>query len=365
MQKSILRKLFICIMMFGICMGFFFPVYAGFFVEFKPGLELWFKLGCIVAGLVVGGFSYQLVKLILLKPIKSIAFACREIESGRVDVHLDIESADAVGDIVSGFNSMTQFLKGMLSQLSAGVGQLSLVTNALSSMNKKQECMIRDQGINVDQITAATSQVSSTIKDISENLDSTSEFSGNILEQADNTIGHISSLSGIMVKASESIEISIRDMQGLNDQSNSITSILEIIEDIAAQTNLLALNAAIEAARAGEQGRGFAVVADEVRKLADRTTSATKEIGEMINTLQSGGIALLIMSKNMRLLPVPCRISSVNHRRVLTVLRKALNRFLRGCIMYRLRQQSRLLHPTTLPVLWRALIRPSTVYCRM
>jgi len=285
---GILGKLRRGMLLFGISMGLVFPLFAGFFAEFRPGMRVWFSLGCIIAGVAVGGFSYLLVKIILLKHLSRLATACREISEGRLDVDVTINSRDEIGDISVGFNRMVAELKGLFGELKAGIENLNGVSEALSAISETLEGTIHEQGLSVSQINAAIHQTSSTIAAISSDLSSATEYSGRITDQAFNAGEMLSGSMKTMRQTRESMDRTIDYMKELNEQSSNITEVLSIIDDIAEQTNLLALNAAIEAARAGEQGRGFAVVADEVRKLAEKTSASTKKTGDMIRALQAG-----------------------------------------------------------------------------
>jgi methyl-accepting chemotaxis protein len=288
MGVSILRKLKLGMLVFGITMGIVFPIYSGFFVTFKPGMRMWFDIGCIIAGLAVGIFSYKLVGWILLKHLMKVANGCKEVAKGNLDISISLESEDAIGDIIHGFNKMTRALKEMMEQLASGVKKLSNVSNGISSINSRLAQMVDDQGLFVTQITVATHEASQTISSINDNLCATDQFSFHINENVTNTMEFLNGSMGKMKETSGAIEVAIDRMETLRGRSDKISEILLIINDIASQTNLLAFNAAIEAAHAGEQGRGFAVVAEEVRELAEKSANATNEIGGMIKELQVG-----------------------------------------------------------------------------
>ncbi len=286
MKIGILKRLQFGMMVFGIAMGLIFPLYATFFVEFKPGLQIWFNLGCIIAGIVVGGFSYMLVKIILLRHLRKLAWACREVTAGRLDVNIDLDSPDEIGEIVNGFNMMTSTLQELFDEVKNGVKHLVGVAGSLSAFSHELVETIGEQRGHVTNISAATNEATATINEISENLSMTVGFSREINDNATQTEGQIYHSVQAMNKSSESMNKTVKLMEDLSSQSKDISSILMIIGEIARQTNLLSLNATIEAARAGKHGKGFAVVAGEVKGLAVRTSKATQEIESMLDAFQ-------------------------------------------------------------------------------
>lgn len=285
---GILKKLKVGMMLFGISMGMVFPVYAGFFVEFKPGMKLWFILGCIIAGIVVGGFSYYLVRVMLLKDLKVLAQRHREISEGNLNVKCDIQSDDEVGEIASGFNQMSSSLHELVADLNNSIYKFSELASQLNSSTRNIKRTIDEQGLHISQIATASAQAVASQEGINDNLSTNVSFLKEIARHGRNSIDILSDAIIGAEANNETLAETVKQMQRLDVHSKDIGEILSIIVDIADQTNLLALNAAIEAARAGEQGRGFAVVADEVRKLAEKTTSSTKKIDEMLKIFVQG-----------------------------------------------------------------------------
>jgi methyl-accepting chemotaxis protein len=241
MEIGILKRLQLGMMVFGIAMGLIFPLYAMFFVEFKEGMQIWFNLGCIIAGIVVGGFSFLLVKIILLKHLRKLAWACREVTAGHLDVDIDVKSPDEIGEIVSGFNMMTSTLDEMFNEVKSGVKNLVGVAGNLSAFSHELVETIGEQRGHVTNISAATSEATATINEISENLSMTVGFSRGINENANQTNDQINRSVEAMSQSSDSMNRTVQLMEHLSIQSKDITSILMIIGEIAQQTNILSL----------------------------------------------------------------------------------------------------------------------------
>ena len=184
MKLGVLKRLKFGMMLFGIGMGLIFPLYAIFFVEFKPGLQIWFNLGCIIAGIMVGGFSYLLVKWILLGHLRELALACRRISNGQFDVHIDLDSPDEVGEIVHGFNMMSETLGELFDEVSVGVQNLTGVAGNLSAFSHELVQTIGEQRAHVANISTATHEATATIDEISGNLSQTAGFSAKINDHA-------------------------------------------------------------------------------------------------------------------------------------------------------------------------------------
>jgi methyl-accepting chemotaxis protein len=285
---SILRKLKTGMMLFGITMGLIFPIYANFFVEFKPGMFWWFSLGCILAGIMVGGSSYMLVRWILLGKLQLLSERYSDVTDGMLNVKCTIESQDSIGDIADGFNKMMESIRGLVGDLNNSTMEFTKVSSELNRISTAQQATIDEQGINISNITSAATEALATQKEIDGRLAETVEFSKEITGHARSTIDLLSDSIVTADSNKEIMDSTVSQMRQLEAQTESIGEILSMIVDIADQTNLLALNAAIEAARAGDQGRGFAVVADEVRKLAEKTASSTKKIGDMLGLFSTG-----------------------------------------------------------------------------
>ena len=248
----------------------------------------WLIVLATALALLIGLLATLTITLLIVRPLKQVIEQARRIADGDLSARIEVQRGDEIGQLQAAMQGMSSNLREMVGRLQGGVMQISASAQSLSASTEQTRLGVNGQKVEPDQVATAMSEMTATVHEVARNA----EAAASSTEQADRrvnsgvavvqqTLARINQLASAMQTTTQSIE-------RLSQDTQRIDSVLDVIKSVAEQTNLLALNAAIEAARAGEQGRGFAVVADEVRALARRTQQSTTEIEGLIATLREG-----------------------------------------------------------------------------
>lgn len=225
----------------------------------------------------------------ITKPLEKLKNAFEEIEStSNLTIRTQVDSGDELGAVSKAFDSLVQKFHETLTEVVNIVNSLNDASNNLAHSSETTSTHINNQRLETDMVATAMNEMEMTAQEVAQNAADTATGAIDANQQAIEGHEIVSSTAGSITDLAAGIQTASGSINKVSSDSQEIGRVLDVIKGIAEQTNLLALNAAIEAARAGEQGRGFAVVADEVRSLASRTEKSTQEIQQMIEHLQAG-----------------------------------------------------------------------------
>jgi len=246
--------------------------------------------GALVIGLVVCGLAMWRVPGIVLQPLRAMSTRVKDLNSGEGDLtlRLDNPARDEIGRLADYFDEFLASLQELIGRAAHTTTQVSSAAEQLSATSDEARSNVEAQHSATDQVSTATNEMTATIQEVARNVGETAEAANGASTEAEEMAGVMGRTVETVERLAEQLERTSEGIGRLTGDAEQIGTVLDVINSVAEQTNLLALNAAIEAARAGEHGRGFAVVADEVRTLATRTQQSTDEIRGIIQRVQSG-----------------------------------------------------------------------------
>ncbi|UQY34512.1 methyl-accepting chemotaxis protein [Pseudomonas fulva] len=246
------------------------------------------QLSTTVIALLVGILAAWLITRQITRPLQETLVAVERIAGGDLSQTLQVTRRDELGVLQQGIQRMGSTLRDLIGGIRDSVTQIASAAEELSAVTEQTSAGVNSQKVETDQVATAMHEMSATVQEVARNAADASRAAADADREAnlgDRVVGEaIAQIERLAAEVTRSTEA----MSHLQQESNKIGSVMDVIKAVAEQTNLLALNAAIEAARAGEAGRGFAVVADEVRGLAQRTQKSTEEIEELVAGLQHG-----------------------------------------------------------------------------
>ena len=248
------------------------------------------SLSMLAASLLVGLFSLWLVSRRLINPIRHLIEYVDQLSHGRFEQPVVIQRRDELGLLARAANTLRDFLASTTDSLRLNSDNLESASGDLQQVASRMSQGVNEQFERTDQVATAMHEMSATAQEVARHAAEAAQAADQADDSAHQGIQVMQSTIQTITDMSNEIASTAEVIRRLEADSGRISKVLEVIRGIAEQTNLLALNAAIEAARAGEQGRGFAVVADEVRTLARRTAESTAEIHQIIDTVQSGAL---------------------------------------------------------------------------
>ncbi|MCQ3000749.1 methyl-accepting chemotaxis protein [Pseudomonas syringae] len=248
---------------------------------------LWLVVG-IIAGVIVltVGLALLLTKSIT-SPINDALSVAERIAASDLSKEVMVSGTDEAGRLLKALAQMQTNLRSTIMQISDSSTQLASASEEMTAVTEESSRGLVAQNDEVNQAATAVTEMSAAVDEVARNAESASEESKRTQGYTEVGQARVAQTLKSIQKLNGNVENTSEQIQGLSDRAQGISKVVEVIRAIAEQTNLLALNAAIEAARAGEQGRGFAVVADEVRALAHRTQVSTQEIEQMISAIQN------------------------------------------------------------------------------
>ncbi len=241
----------------------------------------------MLAGIFISLIASYLLIRSIDRPLKKIIQAMKQVIKGDLTQRLDFGRHDEFGLLIKGFNQMVTYLRDLVGQIQQSGIQVTSSITELAATNKQQEVTANEHAATTSEIAASTTEIAATGAHLLETMKKVNSLTKNAAFAAEEGQEGLKGIDATMVKMQEATGAIVTKLQILNDKASNIAGVVKTINKVADQTNLLSLNAAIEAEKAGEYGSGFAVVATEIRRLADQTAVATFDIAQMVKEVQS------------------------------------------------------------------------------
>ena len=265
-------------------------------------------IGAMLSMLLISSITIYLVVRKYTQPLLRLTQVARRIADGNLDEEIVIESSDEIGTLAEAFNKMTTVIvknlkveidksERLMASIKDAIVQLSSSANEMMAISVQQSSGAAQQAAAVQEVTTTSEEIAITAKQITENAQSVEKIADSTSQSCRGGTGEVSNAIDGMSVLKTQVQSIAESMLKLGDNSQKIGGIVEIIDEISDQTNLLALNAAIEAAGAGEAGKRFAIVAQEVRRLAERTVDATRQIKGLIEEIQKATNSTIMVTE--------------------------------------------------------------------
>lgn len=247
-----------------------------------------FTIAIMIGTLFLSVLIATLFTQSITAPVKKLVHSIKQISEGDLRTSVEISGKDELTELQMSTDAMLVSLKNTIQHISDSSGQLAAAAEEMSAITEESLSGIHKQNMQTEQAATAVNQMTAAVEEVARNAVAASQYTQDSEKSAAIGKGKVAETINSIKQLSHTVQQTTVEIEGLANQTQNIAKVLDVIRSIAEQTNLLALNAAIEAARAGEQGRGFAVVADEVRALAHRTQTSTLEIEQMVKGIQTG-----------------------------------------------------------------------------